>query len=106
MTYLDVDETGTGRRTVAGDTVLVPVMAANNKVSALQPVAAVGAICASNGVLLHSNRRQQRFRLQAGSHPSRERLSAQGALYIRSRRPRAKIANSGARLIRSRAVLY
>ena len=37
------------------DTILVSLMAANNEVGTLQPVAEVGEFCANNGILFHSD---------------------------------------------------
>lgn len=37
------------------DTVLVSVMAANNEIGVLQPLAAIGAVCRARGVLLHTD---------------------------------------------------
>ncbi len=40
------------------DTVIVSVMAANNEIGVLQPLAEIGALCAERGVLLHSDAAQ------------------------------------------------
>lgn len=60
VTYLPVD--GYGRVTAAQveaalhpDTFLVSVMAANNEVGTLQPIAEIGALCRANGVLFHTD---------------------------------------------------
>jgi cysteine desulfurase len=49
---------------ITPDTILVSIMAANNEVGTLQPVAAISAICKRKGVLFHSDAIQL-----AGKHP-------------------------------------
>ncbi len=60
VTYLPVD--GFGRVTAAQveqairpDTFLVSVMAANNEVGTLQPIAEIGALCRARGILFHTD---------------------------------------------------
>ena len=60
LTVLPVD--GAGRvspddlkKAIRPDTVLVSVMAANNEIGTLQPVAELGAICRERGVLFHTD---------------------------------------------------
>lgn len=58
VTYLPVDAHGrvdSGRvaEALRPDTVLVSVMAANNEVGTLQPVAEIGALCRDRGVVFH-----------------------------------------------------
>ena len=60
VTCLPVDSAGRVdpddvRRAIADDTVLVSIMAANNEVGAVQPLAEIGAITTDRGVLLHSD---------------------------------------------------
>ena len=60
VTYLPVDEYGrvTAAQVEAAlreDTVLVSVMAANNEVGTLQPIAEIGALCRARGVLFHTD---------------------------------------------------
>jgi cysteine desulfurase len=63
VTCLPVDTAGRVdpddvRRAIAGDTALVSIMAANNEVGAIQPLAEIGAITTERGVLLHSDAAQ------------------------------------------------
>jgi cysteine desulfurase len=63
VTCLAVDSAGRVdpedvRRAIGEDTVLVSIMAANNEVGAIQPLAEIGAITRERGVLLHSDAAQ------------------------------------------------
>jgi cysteine desulfurase len=58
--YLPVDQTGRVSvealaSTVRPDTILVSVMAANNEIGTIQPVAELGAFCRSRGILFHTD---------------------------------------------------
>jgi cysteine desulfurase len=60
VTYLPVDAEGrvsveSVRDALRSDTVLVSVMAANNEIGTLQPVAEIGALCRERGVLFHTD---------------------------------------------------
>ena len=60
VTYLPVDEFGmvhpeSVRQALRDDTVLVSVMAANNEVGTINPVAEIGKICRERGVLFHTD---------------------------------------------------
>ena len=60
ITYIPVNENGMVSldaiaEAITDDTALVSVMAANNEVGTLQPIAAIGALCAARGVLFHSD---------------------------------------------------
>lgn len=60
VTFLDVDSNGVVdleqlERAIGPDTALVSVMAANNEVGTIQPVAEIGAICRRHGVLFHTD---------------------------------------------------
>ena len=77
VTVLDVDAYGrVDPQAVAGalrpDTLLVSIMAANNEIGTLQPLAAIGEICRARGVLFHTDAVQA-----AGRVPLNVKLSSQ-----------------------------
>jgi cysteine desulfurase len=45
-------------KAIRPDTILVSIMAANNEIGTIQPVAELGAVCRSRGVLLHTDAAQ------------------------------------------------
>jgi cysteine desulfurase len=60
VTRLPVDSTGRVspedlKRVIRPDTTLVSVMAANNEIGTIQPVAELGAICRERGIVFHSD---------------------------------------------------
>ncbi len=98
---LDLDKLTTAIRE---DTILVSVMAANNEIGVLQPLKEIGEICHSRGVLLHTDAAQAiaKIPLDVGSMKiDLMSLTAHkiygpkgiGALYVRRRDPRVKIAS-------------
>lgn len=108
VTYLDVDEYGrvspeTAAAALTDDTALVSVMAANNEVGTLQPIGAIGALCAARDVLFHSDLAQvmaygdvdvERDNIHLASLSAHKAYGPKGigALYVRSRKPRARLA--------------
>jgi len=60
LTVLPVDSTGcvsveSLKQALRPDTILVSIQAANNEIGTLQPVAELGAVCRSKGVLFHTD---------------------------------------------------
>jgi cysteine desulfurase len=60
LTILPVDSVGrvsvdSVREALRPDTILVSIMAANNEIGTIQPVAEIGSLCQENGVLFHTD---------------------------------------------------
>ena len=64
------------------DTVLVSVMAANNEIGVLQPLATIGRLTRARGVLFHTDAAQAFGRIPLDV----------GALYVRTRQPTVRLA--------------
>ena len=60
ITYLDADTDGlvhaeAVERAIRPDTILISVMAANNEIGTIQPIAEIGALAAGRGILFHTD---------------------------------------------------
>lgn len=109
LTLLPVDETGrvnpeAVQKAIRTDTLLVSVMAANNEVGTVQPIDEIGRICEQLGTTFHSDMAQVPAYMAVDVHSTRLHLASLsahkvygpkgvGALFIRGRRPRVKLAS-------------
>ncbi|GAB4536578.1 MAG: aminotransferase class V-fold PLP-dependent enzyme [Pleurocapsa sp.] len=109
ITYLPVKSDGlidldSLEAAIRPDTILVSVMAANNEIGVLQPLAKIGAICHSRGILFHSDAAQAIAKIPldvAAMNIDLMSLTAHkvygpkgiGALYVRRRDPRVQLAS-------------
>src|SRR5262250_138794 len=107
VTYLDVERDGRvdlGKlaAAVTDKTILVSVMLANNEIGTVQPLAEIGKLCRSRGVLFHTDAVQGMGKVPFDVEPMKVDLASVtahkiygpkgiGALYVR-RKPRVRIA--------------
>jgi cysteine desulfurase len=108
VTYLPVQADGLVdldqlEKTIRDDTILVSVMAANNEIGVLQPLAAIGQICCDRNLVFHTDAAQALGKVPLdveAMNISLMSLTAHkvygpkgiGALYVRRRNPRVQLA--------------
>jgi len=108
VTYLPVDKTGLVnpddvRRAITDKTILISIMLANNEIGTINPVKEIGKIAKEKGILFHSDATQgvgkipvdvQEMGIDLMSFTAHKMYGPKGvgALYVRKKAPRVRIA--------------
>src|SRR5438874_3613504 len=108
VTYLPVQKDGLVdledlKRAIDDKTILVTIMAANNEIGVLQPVAEIGKLCRERGVIFHTDATQavgkvpvdvnkQNIDVMSISAHKMYGPKGVGALYVRRKNPRVQIS--------------